>query len=175
MTLIGWRDFICYGNSGMFPNEVPWLPPKRDVDLTIELVPGKAPVSKTPYRVSTPEMIELKVQLQELLEKRYVKKSVSSWGAPFLIVKKKYGTHKMCIDFRPLNKVNVKNKSSYQQVRIKDENVHKTTFRERYGSYDVVVVSFGLKNSPATSMCLVNNVFDKCRTFDDEFEIDQEA
>ena len=65
----------------------------------IEIVLGKAPVSKTPYRVSTPKMIELKVQLQELLEKRYVKKRVSSWRAPFLIVKKKIGTHKMCIDF----------------------------------------------------------------------------
>ena len=61
----------------------------------IELVPSKARVSKTPYRVSTLEMIEMKVQLQELLENRYVKKSVSPWGAPFLIVKMKYGTHNM--------------------------------------------------------------------------------
>ena len=153
------------------------------MDLAIELVPGKALVSKTPYRESTPEMIELKVQLQELLEKRYVKKSVSHWGASFLIVKKKDGTHKMCIDLRPLNKVTVKNKynfpriddlldqmrrskvfskidlsSGYQQIRIKEESVYKTTLRSRYGSYDVVVVSFGFTNAPATFMCLMNNI-----------------
>ena len=97
----------------VLPDEIPGLPPKSDIDFTIELVLGKAPVSKTPYRVSTTEMIELKVQLQELLEKRHVKKSVFPWGAPFLIVKNKDGTHKMRIDFRLLNKVTVKNKSGY--------------------------------------------------------------
>ena len=67
----------------------------------------------------------------------------------------------MCIDFRPLSKVTVKNKFGYQQVRIKDENVHKTTLRTRYGSYDVVVVSFSFTNVVATSMCLMNNIFNK--------------
>ena len=102
----------------VFPNEIPGLPPKSDIDFTIELVSGKASVSKTPYRVSTSEMLELKMQLQELLEKRYVRKSVSPWGAPFLIVKKKDDTHKMCIDFKPLNKIIVKNK--YPLPRIYD-------------------------------------------------------
>ena len=142
-------------------------------------------MSKTPYRVSTPEMIEL-VQLKHLLENRYVKKSVSPWGAPFLIVKKKDDTLWMCIDHRQLRKVTEGNKyhfprmddlfdqmrgskvfskiefrSGDQQVRIKDEYVHKTTSRARYGSYELVVVPFGFTNAPATFMCLVNNVFSK--------------
>ena len=84
----------------MFPNEIPGLPPKRDIYFTIELVPGAALVSKEPYRMSTPEMLELKMQLQELLEKKYIRSSVSPWGAPILFVKKKDGTVTLCIDYR---------------------------------------------------------------------------
>ena len=76
----------------VFLDEVPRIPPKRDIDFTIELVPGVAPMSKTPYRMSTHEMLELKMQLQELLEKKYIRPSVSPWGAPLLFVKKKDGT-----------------------------------------------------------------------------------
>ena len=76
----------------VFPDEIPGLPSKRDIDFTIELVPGAAPVSKAPYRMSTPEMLELKMQLQELLDKKYIRPSVSPWGAPVLFVKKKDGT-----------------------------------------------------------------------------------
>ena len=76
----------------VFPNEIPGLPPKRDIDFTIDLVPGAAPVSKTPYKMSTPKLLELKMQLQELLEKKYIRSSVSPWGAPVLFVRKKYGT-----------------------------------------------------------------------------------
>ena len=94
----------------IFPDEIPRLPPKRDIDFTIKLVPRAAPVSKTPYRMSTPEMLELKMQLQELLEKKYIRLSVSPWGAPVLFVKKKDGTLRLCIDYRQLNKVTVKNK-----------------------------------------------------------------
>ena len=72
----------------MFPDEIPGLPPKRHIDFTIELVRGTAGVSKTPYRISTPEMLDLKMQLQELLEKKYIRPSVSPWGAPVLFVKK---------------------------------------------------------------------------------------
>ena len=92
----------------VFPDEILGLPPKRDIDFTIELVPGAAPVSKAPYRMSTPEMLELKMQLQELLEKKYIHPSVSPWGATVLFVKKKYGTLRLCIDYRQLNKVTVK-------------------------------------------------------------------
>ena len=82
----------------VFLDEIPGLPPKRDIYFTIELVPGAAPVSKTPYRMSTPEILEPKMQLQELLEKNYIRSSVSPWGAPVLFVKKKYGTLRFCID-----------------------------------------------------------------------------
>ena len=97
----------------MFPDEIPGLPPKRDIDFTIELVPVVAPMSKTHYRMSTPKM-----QLQELLEKKYIRLSVSPWGAPFLFVKKKDGTLRLCIDYRQLKKVTVKNR--YPLPRIDD-------------------------------------------------------
>ena len=84
----------------MFPDAIPGLPPKRDIDFTIELVPGVAPVSKTPYKMSTPEMLELKIQLQELLEKKYIQPSVSPWGASVLFVKKKDCALSLCIDYR---------------------------------------------------------------------------
>ena len=102
----------------MFPDEILGIPPKRDIDFTIDLVPGAAPVSKTPYRMSTPEMLELKMQLQELLEKKYIRLSVSPWGASVLFVKKKDGTLRLCIDYRKLNKVTMKNK--YPLPRIDD-------------------------------------------------------
>ena len=149
----------------VFTDEIPGLPLKRDIDFTIELVPGSALVSKTPYRMSTPEILELKMQLQDLLEKKYTRSSVSPWGAPVLFVNKKDGTLRLCIDYRQLNKATVKNKYpfpriedlfdqtrgekifskidlrfGYHQVRIKDEDIHKTTFRRRYGHYEFVVV-----------------------------------
>ena len=83
----------------VFLDEIPGLPPKRDIYFTIELVPGVALVSKTPYRMSTIEMLELNMQLQELLEKKYIKLSVSPWGAPVIFVKKKDGTLRLCIDY----------------------------------------------------------------------------
>ena len=94
----------------MFPEEIPGLPPQREIDLSIELLPGSAPVSKVPYQMSIPELTELKIQLQELLEKGYIRPSVSPWGAPVLFVKKKDGTLRLCIDYRHLNKVTIKNK-----------------------------------------------------------------
>eukprot|EP00253_Pinus_taeda_P021979 PITA_21979 len=78
--------------ADVFPEEIPGLPPKRDIDFTIELVPGAAPVSRAPYHMSTPKLTELKMQLQELLDKNYIRPSVSPWGAPVLFVKKKDGT-----------------------------------------------------------------------------------
>eukprot|EP00253_Pinus_taeda_P018433 PITA_18433 len=168
----------------VFPEEVPGLPPKRDIDFTIELIPGAAPVSRAPYRMSVLELTELKMQLQELLDKQYIRPSVSPWGAPVLFVKKKDGTLRMCIDYRQLNKLTVKNKyplpridelfdqvkgakvfskidlrSGYHQIRIKDEDIAKTAFRTRYGHYEFVVLPFGLTNAPATFMCMMNSVF----------------
>jgi hypothetical protein len=87
--------------------EVLGLPPKRDIDLSINLMPGVAPMSKNPYRMSTPELKELQMQLEELLKKGYICPSVSPWGAPVLFVKNKDGTLRLCIDFRQLNKVTI--------------------------------------------------------------------
>eukprot|EP00253_Pinus_taeda_P017453 PITA_17453 len=170
--------------ADVFPEEIPGLPPRRDIDFTIELVPGVAPVSRAPYRMSVPELTELKMQLQELLEKNYIRPSVSPWGAPVLFVKKKDGTLRMCIDYRQLNKLTIKNKyplpridelfdqvkgatvfskidlrSGYHQIRIKDEDITKTAFRTKYGHYEFLVLPFGLTNAPATFMCLMNGIF----------------
>jgi hypothetical protein len=98
--------------------EVPGLPPKRDIDFSIDLMPGAAPVSKTPYRMSTPDLKELQMKLEEILKKRYIFPSVSPWGAPVLFMNKKDGILILCIDFRLLNKVNVKN--NYHMSRIDD-------------------------------------------------------
>jgi hypothetical protein len=90
--------------------EIPGLPPRREIDFSIDLVSGDSPVSKIPYRMSTPELKELQMQLQELLNKGYICPIVSPWGAPILFVKKKDGTLRLCIYFRQLNKYTIKNK-----------------------------------------------------------------
>ena len=173
--------------------EVLRLPPKRGIDFSINLIPGATPVSKAPYRMSTPELKELQLQLKELLKKGYIHLSVSLWGAPVLFMKKKDGMLRLCIDFRQLNKVTVKNKyhlpriddlfdqlkdakifskidlrSGYRQVRIKDEDINKSAFRTRYGQYEFTVVPFGLSNAPVVFMCLMNGVF---RNYLDKFFI----
>jgi hypothetical protein len=170
----------------VFPEEVPGLPLRRDIDFLIELAPGAVPVSRTPYHMSTLELVELKMQLKEMMDKGYIQPNVSPWGAPDLFVKKKDGTLSLCIDYRQLNKVTIKNKyplpriddlfdqlggvsifskidlrSGYHQVQIKGEDIHRIAFRMRYGHYEFVVVPFGLTNAPATFMCLMNNVLNK--------------
>ncbi|XP_042451745.1 uncharacterized protein LOC122036457 [Zingiber officinale] len=173
------RDF-----SEVFPEDVTGLPPTREVEFGIQLVPGTTPVSKAPYRLAPTEMKELKGQLQELLDKGFIRPSVSPWGAPVLFVRKKDGTMRLCIDYRELNRVTVKNKyplpriddlfdqlqgatvfskiylrSGYHQMKVKEEDVHKTAFRTRYGHYEFLVMPFGLTNAPATFMDLMNRVF----------------
>jgi hypothetical protein len=98
--------------------EIPRLPPRREIDFLIDLVPGAAPMSKTPYKISTPELKELQMQLEELLKKGYIRPSVSPWGAPILFVKKKDGTLRLCINFRQLNKYIINN--NYPLPRIDD-------------------------------------------------------
>ena len=83
----------------VFPDEIPHLPPKREIDFTIDLVPRATTVSRAPYQMSPPEIMELKIQLQELLDKGYIRPSLSPWGAPVLFVKNKDGTFRMCIDY----------------------------------------------------------------------------
>ena len=94
----------------VFPEELPGLPPEREVDLAIEVLHGKTPIYKTPYCMAPTELKELKTQLQELLDKGFVRPSVSPWGAPVLFVKKKDDTLWMCIDYWQINKVTMKNK-----------------------------------------------------------------
>ena len=94
----------------VFPDDLPGLPPDREIEFEIEVMPGVAPISISPYRMAPPELQELKKQLQELLDKGYIRPSVSPWGAPVLFVKKKDGTLRLCIDYRKLNEVTVKNK-----------------------------------------------------------------
>ena len=102
----------------VFPEELPGVPPEREVDLSIEVVHLTTPISRTPYRMDPTELKELKTQLQELLDKGFIRPSVSPWGALVLFVKKKDGTLRMCIDYRQINKVTVKNK--YSLLRIED-------------------------------------------------------
>jgi hypothetical protein len=147
-------------------------------------VPRTSPVSKTPYQVNTPKLKELQMQLEELLKKGYICPSVSPWRTLVLFVKTKYGTLRLCIDFKQLNKSTIKNKYplhkiddifdqlrgeniflkvdlrlGYHQVRIKEEDIDKTSFRTRYGNYEFVVVPFGLSNAPTIFMFLMNGIF----------------
>ena len=168
----------------VFPVELPGLPPDRDVEFTIKLLPGTDPISVAPYRMAPTELRELKTQLQELIEKGYIRPSISPWGAPVLFVKKKDGTLRLCIDYRQLNRVTIKNKyplprvddlfdqlqgarvfskidlrSGYHQLRIANADVPKTAFRTRYGHYEFLVMPFGLTNAPAVFIALMNKVF----------------
>ncbi|XP_058211484.1 uncharacterized protein LOC131323652 [Rhododendron vialii] len=168
----------------VFPDELPGLPPRRDLDFTIELQPGTAPISMAPYRKAPAELRELKTQLQDLVDKGFIRPSTSPWGAPALFVKKKEGTLRLYIDYRQLNRVTIKNRyplpriddlfdqlrgsicflkidlrSGYHQLRVRDSDIPKTAFRTRYGHSEFVVMPFGLTNAPAVFMCLMNKIF----------------
>ncbi|GKB98677.1 putative reverse transcriptase domain-containing protein [Tanacetum coccineum] len=163
------RDF-----PEVFPEDLPGLPPTRQVEFHIELIPGAAPVARAPYRLAPAEMKELAEQLKELSDKGFIRPSSSPWGAPILFVKKKDGSFRMCIDYRELNKLTVKNRyplpriddlfdqlqgssiyskidlrSGYHQLRVREEDIPKTAFRTRYGHYEFRVMPFGLTNAPA--------------------------
>ncbi|KAI3754881.1 hypothetical protein L1987_54673 [Smallanthus sonchifolius] len=177
----------------VFPEDLPGLPPSRQVEFRIDLVPGAAPVARSPYRLAPSEMRELSSQLQELLDKGFIRSSFSPWGAPVLFVKKKDGTFRMCIDYRELNKLTIKNRyplpriddlfdqlqgssfyskidlrSRYHQLKIQEEDIPKTAFRTRYGHYEFLVMPLGLTNAPAVLMDLMNRV---CKPYLDKFVI----
>ena len=170
--------------SDVFPKDLPGIPPDREIDFQIELAPGTEPISKEPYRMAPLELKELKVQMEELVSKGFVRPSTSPWGAPVLFVKKKNGSLRLCIDYRELNKVTIRNqyllpriddlfdqlqrvrvfskiylRSGYHQLKIRSEDVPKTAFRTRYGHYEFLVIPFGLTNAPTTFMDLMNRIF----------------
>jgi hypothetical protein len=154
--------------SDVFLEDLPRLPPERDVEFVIELKPGSAPIARRSYRMPPNELAELKTQLQDLLEKGFIRPSSSPWGCPAIFVKKKDQTLWMCVDYRPLNEVTIKNKyplpwidilfgqltgarvfskidlrSGYHQIRIRPEDIPKTAFTTRYGLFKYLVMSFG--------------------------------
>nr|GEX56023.1 putative reverse transcriptase domain-containing protein [Tanacetum cinerariifolium] len=170
------RDF-----PEVFLGDLPGLPLPRQVEFLIDLVPGAAPVAHAPYRLVPSEMKELAKQLQELYEKGFICPSSSPWGAPVLFVKNKDGSFRMCIDYRELNKLTVKNcyplpriddlfdqlqgssvyskidlRTGYHQLRIREEDIPITAFKTRYGHYEFRVMLFGLTNAPAVFIDLMN-------------------
>ncbi|GJV89756.1 putative reverse transcriptase domain-containing protein [Tanacetum coccineum] len=177
----------------VFPEDLPGLPPTRQVEFHIDLVPGAAPVARAPYRLAPSEMKELADQLQELSDKGFIRPSSSPWGAPVLFVKKKDGSLRMCIDYRELNKLTVKNRyplpriddlfdqlqgssvyskidlrSGYHQLKVREEDVSKTAFRTQRLPSEFQVMPFGLTNAPAVFMDLMNRV---CKPYLDKFVI----
>jgi hypothetical protein len=169
----------------VFPDKLPGLSPDIDVEFGIELIPGIAPISRRPYMMPPDKLAELKKQLEKLLKKGFIQPSKSEWGCPALFVKKKKeGTLRMCVDYRPLNAVTIKNKyplphinvlfnqlakarvfykidlrSGYHQIKIRPLDIPKTAFSTRCGLYKYHVMSFGLTNAPAYFMYLMNMIF----------------
>jgi hypothetical protein len=157
------RDFL-----DVFPEELPGMPPDRGVEFVIDLLPGTAPISKRPYMMFVEELKGLKKQLTELQEAGYIRSDSSPCGAPVQFVQKKDGSQGMCVDYRSLNDVTVKNKcpllhiedlfnrmrsasvfskidlrSGYHQMKIRPSDIPKTDFSTRYGLYEFTVMSFG--------------------------------
>jgi hypothetical protein len=168
----------------VFLEELPGMPPDHEIEFVIELVPGTAPIFKRPYRMAANQLAELKEQLQELLDKGYIRPSASPWGTPVISVPKKDGKQRICVDYRSLNEVTIKNKylllsiddlfdqlkgayifskidlrSRYHQLKIRVSDIPKTNFITSYGLYEYTVMSFRLTNAPACFMYLMNKVF----------------
>ncbi|GKE28586.1 putative reverse transcriptase domain-containing protein [Tanacetum coccineum] len=177
----------------VFLEDLHGLPPIRQVDIQINLIPGATPVARAPYRLAPSEMHELFNQLQELADRGFIRPNTSPWGAPVLFVKKKDGSFRMCIDYRELNKLTVKNRyplpmiddlfdqlqglsvyskinlrSGYHQLRVMDKDTPKTAFKTRYKHCEFQVTQFGLTNAPVVFMDLVNRV---CKPYLDKFII----
>ncbi|GKE01646.1 putative reverse transcriptase domain-containing protein, partial [Tanacetum coccineum] len=177
----------------VFSKDLPDLPSTQQVEFQIDLIPGAAPVARAPYRMAPSKMKVLSEQLQELSDKGFIRPSSSPWGAPVLFVKKKDGSFRMCIHYRDLNKLTVKNhyplprindlfdqlqgsnvyskidlRSGYHQLRVREEDILKTAFRTRYGHYKFQVMPFGLTNAPTVFMDLMNRV---CKPYLDKFVI----
>ena len=157
----------------VFPDKLLSLPPDREIEFSIDLVPGSQPVSITPNRMAPAELIELQRQLDELLEKGFIRSSTSPWGAPVLFAKKADGSLRLYVDYQMLNQMTVKNRyllpriddlfdtlgdsryffkidlrSEYHKLKIKEQDIPKITLRTRYGHFEFLVMPFGLTNAP---------------------------
>ena len=175
---------VVYEYADVFRDELPELPPHRDVDFGIELHPGTSPISMTLNKVAPVELQELRVQLQELLNKGFIRPSTSPWGTPILFAKKKGKTLRLSIDYRQLNRVTIKNRyplpriddlfdqligarayskidlrTCYHQLRVREIDIPKTTFKTRYWHFEFMVMPFGLTNVPAAFINLMDRVF----------------
>jgi hypothetical protein len=194
----GYRNSCAYAVEGIklndipiiceypdvFPDDLPGMPLDRDIEFIIELQPGTAPISKRPYRMPPNELAELKIQLQDLLDKGFIRSSASPWGCPALFVKKKDNSLRLRVDYRPLNAVTIKKwyplpridilfdqlagakvfskidlRSGYHQIKLRPSDIPKIAFSNRYGLYEYLVMSFGLTNALAYFMYLMNSVF----------------
>ncbi|GKD57396.1 putative reverse transcriptase domain-containing protein [Tanacetum coccineum] len=172
------RDF-----TNVFLEDLSGLPPQRQVEFLIDLIPEATSVTKSPYRLTPSEMQELSEQLQEFQDKGFIRPSHFPWGSPILFVKKKDGLLRMFIDNRELNKLTVKNRyplpriddlfnqlqgtryfskidlhSGYHQLRVHEDDIPKTAFKTRYKHFKFTVIPFGLTNAPAVFMDLMNRV-----------------
>ena len=178
-------DTLIKKFKDVFPADLPKeLPPRRLIEHEIKIDNQVKPPNTPPYRLSFTEQEELKKQLQILSNSNLIRPSNSPFGSPVLFVKKKSGELRMCVDFRALNNITVKNRyplpriddmldqlsnakvfskldltSGYWQVRVKDEDIAKTAFSTRYGHYEFLVMPFGLCNAPATFQYLMNSIF----------------
>ncbi|GKC39432.1 putative reverse transcriptase domain-containing protein [Tanacetum coccineum] len=182
------RDF-----PEVFLDDLSGLPPIREIKFQIQLIPRATPVGKSIYRLAPSKMKELSGQLKELQDKGFIRPSLSPWGASVLFVKKKDGSFRMCIDYRELNKLTVKNhyplpriddlfdqlqgshffsnidlRFGYHQLRVHEDVIPKTAFRTRYGHFEFTVMPFGLTNAPRIFMDLMNRF---CRPYLDKFVI----
>jgi hypothetical protein len=175
---------VAHEYPDVFPDDLPGMPPDRDVEFTIELQPDTTSISRCPYKITLMELAELKVQLNELMDKGFIHPCSSPWGCPTLFVKKKDQSLRLCVDYQPLNAVTIKNKypqpridilfdqlagakvfskidlrSDYHQIKIRPKDVPKTAFSTRYVLYKYLVISFRLTNAPAHFMYLMNSIF----------------
>jgi hypothetical protein len=168
----------------VFTDDLPEMPLERAIEFKIKLQPGTAPITKAPYKMSREELAELMIQLKDLLDRGFIRPSSSHWGCPALFVSMKDKCLHLCVDYRPLNIVTIKNKyplpridilfdqlagaqvfskidlhSDYHQIKIHDEDILNTAFSMRYELYEYLVMSFGLTNAPTHFMYLMNSVF----------------